>query len=194
VLATIGGISAGFDAYSGFLTNSIKHQSTPLTNHMGLRTLVSYDPRYTAKHMRSHEVDPYAGWKEKRRSLLDDRSLLFAALILGGLALVGAYGRDRPDWETVAISTLLLFGIFELTSYYFSYLVILAPLCARRARYAAAFIAMAIATQLSSLSIVNFDEIFLLDSAIILALLLFVIGSELQQGPRLSPGKPRKAA
>ena len=38
--------SGGIDAYTGFLSNSVKHRSTPLTNHIGFQTLVSYDPRF----------------------------------------------------------------------------------------------------------------------------------------------------
>ena len=81
------------------------------------------------------------------------------------------------------ISVLLLFSIFELTSYYFSYLVILAPICAKKARYATAFMAMAIATQISALSIDQFDEMFSMDSAVVLVLLVFVIAGELRREP-----------
>ena len=177
------GASGGFEVYSDFVSNSVKHQSTPLTNHMGLRTLVSYDPRYVSRKIRTNAEDPFANWKNKRRELLDERILVFGGLILGGFALVGAIGRGRPNWEVTAVSTLLLFGIFELTSYYFSYLVILAPICAKKTRYAAAFMAMAIATQLAALSIDEFDEMFSLDSAVVLVLLVFVIVGELRQKP-----------
>jgi len=184
LIGLLSGLSVGFESYSGFLANSVKHQSTPLTNHMGLRTLVAYDPRYTAGQFHSNEPDPYERWKEKRREIFDERILGFGALILGAFVLIGAFARKRPDWEVTSVSTLLLFGIFELTCYYFSYLVILAPFCVRRTRYAVALMAMAIGTQLSALWREQFDEISLLDSALVLLLLLYVTGDALRQQPQ----------
>ena len=181
-------LSTGFDAHPGFLANSVKHQSTPLTNHMGLRTLVAYEPSSVSRHLRTGGADPYKDWKQRRREVLADRILVFAALVLCAFALVGAVGRERPDWEITSISTLLLFGLFELTGYYFSYLVILAPFCVKKTRYAAAFMAAAIATQQSALWINEFDEMHVVDSAIILALLVYVIGSELRRKPALETG------
>ena len=37
-------VSGGVDAYQRFVQNTIKHKETPLTNYMGLRTVVAWRP------------------------------------------------------------------------------------------------------------------------------------------------------
>jgi uncharacterized membrane protein len=89
------------------------------------------------------------------------------------------------NWEATAISTLLILGLFELTNYYYCFLVVLAPFCIRRPSYAAALIAVPIATQVVALSNSWEDERGLLDTALALALMLYVIGSEVWRQRRI---------
>jgi hypothetical protein len=170
--------SGGFEAYTGFVSNSLKHRSTPLTNHMGLQTIVSYDPRYSARHMKDPSDDPFAKWKKMRRTLLDERTLLVGALGLGMLFLLGYAVREMENWEASSLSTLLIFGLFELTGYYTCFLILLAPFCTRRISYVVALMGMAIGTQLAALSTGWEDERAVLQSVLILGLLLFILGSE----------------
>ena len=37
-------VSGGVDAYQRFVQNTVKHKETPLTNYMGLRTVLAYRP------------------------------------------------------------------------------------------------------------------------------------------------------
>jgi hypothetical protein len=172
--------SGGFSAYSGFLENSIKHKSTPLTNHMGLPTLISLDTDNLARHMADNRTeDPFENWKHRRQELQEERKVLYWGLLLGMFALVGWAARKMENWEATAISTLFILGVFELTNYYYCFLVVLAPFCIRRPSYAAALIAASVGTQIIALLVGMEDERGLMNSALALALMLFVIGSEI---------------
>ena len=173
-------LTGGPSSYSGFFANSAKHIGTPLTNHMGLRTLVTFDPRYVARIMETNQLDePASEWKIKRHELFEEREPLYWSLLLGMVLLVGAAARRMENWEAMAISTLLIVGVFELTNYYYCFLLLLAPLCAKRPSYAAALIATSVGTQLAALWTTWADERSVVSSALILTLMLYVIGAEL---------------
>ena len=62
------GAAGGPGAYRAFVANTRKHQATPLTNHMGLRTVVAYRPAEVGRHAgrRRSGADPWLRWKEAR--------------------------------------------------------------------------------------------------------------------------------
>jgi hypothetical protein len=170
--------TGGLESYTGFISNSVKHRSTPLTNHMGMQTLVSYDPSYTARQIRDGAEDPFAKWKDMRRTLLDERKIVVGGLLCGILVLLGYVVRRMENWEAVSLSVLLIFGVFELTGYYTCFLILLAPFCVRRTSYVVALLGMAIGTQLAFMLVDWVDEQSLVQSLIIFAMLLFVLVSE----------------
>ena len=60
-------VNGGPHAYRQFLANTVKHQRTPLTNHMGLRTVVSFRPAEIGRRLHSETAaEPWARWKEAR--------------------------------------------------------------------------------------------------------------------------------
>jgi hypothetical protein len=170
--------SGGLDAWPRFISNSLKHRETPLTNHMGLPTLVAYQPSHAGRHLKDSAEDPFAHWKEMRRSLLEGRSVWLWGIVLATVATLVYVVRTLEDWEATSLATLLVFCLFDLTCYYLVYLVLLAPFCLRRASYVAALIATAIATQVASLTVSWTDERYVLESAMIGLLLVYVLGSE----------------
>lgn len=170
-------VVGGFDAYRAFIGNSFKHKGTPLTNHMGLPTLLSYHPRYIAQRTRDNALDdPFAVWKVRRQSTLESRRWLHFAILLGFLGLLGYTGRRLADWELTALSTVMIVGVFELTCYYYGFVILLAPLAIRRFRYALALLAMAIATQVGQLTVGWYDVQYTLESAIVLTAMLYLLG------------------
>jgi hypothetical protein len=126
-------VSSGLDAYAGFARNTAKHAATPLTNHMGLRTLVSYRPWTVAARTLGRGDDPWQPWKDARRA--GYRQLwplhLLGALGLLFLVLRAVRSTGGEPWVAVALSVPLL-GTLELTCYYYVFLVLLAPLWSRR--------------------------------------------------------------
>ncbi len=140
--------SGGFEAYPHFLENSLKHKATPLTNHMGLPTLLSYHPERTARHTKQAKADdPFGLWKTERKRTLKERRWLHAGLLLLFMGLLAYVGRRLTDWEVTALSVVFMIGIFELTCYYYSFVVLLAPFALRRWHYVFMYLGMAVVTQ-----------------------------------------------
>ncbi len=170
-------VVGGFDAYREFLGNSFKHKGTPLTNHMGLPTLLSFHPAHIARRTRDNTLDdPFAVWKEKRQSNLESRRWLHYAILLGFLGLLGYTGRRLADWQLTALSTVMIVGVFELTCYYYCFVIMLAPLAVRHFRYALALLAMAIAGQGVQLMIGWYDLQYTWETAYVLAAMLYILG------------------
>ena len=124
-------------------------------------------------------ADPFARWKEARRTLASERAFWHVGLVLVVLVALTYVVRSLEDWEATALSTVLIFCLTELTSYYFSYLVLLAPFCVRRTGYVAALVGVAIGTQLAHLSLDWVDDIHTLDSALVALLFAYLLGSEI---------------
>jgi len=136
----------GVDAHTQFLGNTLKHAETPLTNHMGLPTLLSWRPSTIGKRVKDPSLeDPWVKWKQFRKDTKHDRRWLHALLLLGMFLLLALAGRRMALWALLASSTILIIGFFELTCYYYSFVVLMAPLAIERLRYTVMLIAMVIA-------------------------------------------------
>ena len=71
--------SGGVEATSSFKQNSEKHTSTPLTNYMGLRTLIAYAPSEAGRFLRNDRLeDPWGAWKLAKLHTFRQRKVLFA--------------------------------------------------------------------------------------------------------------------
>lgn len=170
-------VVGGFDAYRSFLGNSFKHKSTPLTNHMGLPTLLSFKWEYRARKTRDNSKDdPFIVWKQKRQETLESRRWLHAACLLAFLGLLGYVGRRLDDWALVALSTVMIVGVFELTCYYYNFVVLLAPFALRRWRYAAALLVMTVWGQVLQLQVGWYDVQYTYETAVVLGAMLFILG------------------
>lgn len=169
-------VVGGIQAYPDFLENSLKHKATPLTNHMGLPTLMSYHPMHVARVTRDNRADdPFARWKELRQSDLADRTVLYWGVVLGLFVLVGYVGRELEDWQVTSLSVTFTFALFELTCYYFNFMILLAPLCVQRRNHTLALVGMAALTQASALVVGWFDELYILESFLVFAVILYVL-------------------
>lgn len=172
----------GFHAYPEFWHNSIKHKSTPLTNHMGLPTLVSYDPRYAARQLKDgRDEDPFKKWKEVRREILGGRWFIQWGLVITLFAVIAYLARRQEDWEVVALSSVFIFALFELTCYYYNFLVLLAPVAITRLRYINAFLGLAIATQVAALVVGWIDERYVVDSALVFGFYGYILIDKLRE-------------
>ncbi len=167
----------GYPVFEEFIGNSLKHTSTPLTNNMGLPTLISYHPKYIARRTRTDKyADPFHKWKLARQKTIKNRAVLNYGLLLGFFAMLFIIGRKVEDWETTALSVCLLFGIFEMTCYYYSFMILLAPVALRRWRYVVAVLAMTITTQAAQLRIKWYDEQYTLCSLAVFLCLAYIMG------------------
>jgi len=124
--------AGGADAYPQFVRNTVKHAETPLTNYMGLRTVVNYRPSEVGRLVRNDRlVDPWSPWKEARLKSFREARPLYVALIIGYLIILGFAVRGVDPWVATALSaTMIAFGA-ELTCYYYAFILVVALLYAK---------------------------------------------------------------
>ena len=119
------GVVGGVDGYRAFLANTRKHQETPLTNHMGLRTVVAWRQAEVGRRLMTTEADPWLRWKEARLAAWRRSWPLAALVAAAALFLLGRAVRRQPEpWIAAALGTLWIAFAVELTSYYYAFLIV----------------------------------------------------------------------
>lgn len=147
LLAPLSGWVAGPDSWAEFTRNSRVHLSTPLANHVGLRTVMSYDPAQRSSVARDPDLsDPMEPWKRARRERFESQEAFFWALALGFGVLVARAAARQPAWVGAVLGVAWIPVAVELTGYYWSVLALLALLSVRHAAMAAAVCALAAAS------------------------------------------------
>jgi len=192
VLCTASVAINGVDAHPEFLHNTMKHSETPLTNHMGLPTILSYRPSLVGRFTKDPSLDdPWAKWKQGRKETKHDRRWLHALLLLGMFVLLALAGRRLAGWAVLAGSTILIIGFFELTCYYYSFVVLMAPLAIERLRYSVALILMVMAGLILQFFIGWYDEQYIWETVAVLLALTYIL-TDLVRYP-LPDGSPASA-
>lgn len=133
VAASIG--VAGKDSYAGFWKHIKVHNNNPLTNNMGLQTIMAHS--YAGRMQFTEDsrlIDPFAKWKQMRREELRAYGPLYLIVCLAvGLALVRVAWRVKSLWIVQALSLAVAVSLVEVTCYYYS-MFILAAFLARLRR------------------------------------------------------------
>jgi hypothetical protein len=125
--------AGGIKAYPAFVHNTLKHQGTPLTNYMGLRTVLNYRPSEVGRYMvNDHLVDSWSRWKEARLKSFHEAIPLYLGLVICYLVLIGLAVRGADPWETIALSATVISMGVELTCYYYSFVMVVGLLYAKR--------------------------------------------------------------
>ncbi len=116
--------SGGPTIYAQFIRNTAKHSETPLTNHMGLRTVIDFRPSETADRMNTPGMtDPWLRWKQARLKAFHESIPLYVSLVICYLVLIGLAIRGVDPWVTVALSVTVIAVGSELTCYYYAFLI-----------------------------------------------------------------------
>jgi hypothetical protein len=140
----------GVDTWQRFAQNTTKHAATPLTNHMGLRTVLSYRPSDIGAMTRNGTlIDAWSVWKEKRLENWNQLKPLFWLTMLGCCALIyfAVRGAKGELWVAASLGTgMIAFGS-ELTCYYYCFLMAMAALHEKRREAGMMLIGLAAATQ-----------------------------------------------
>ena len=98
-------------------------------------------------------------------------------LLAGTFALLMFIGRRRSDWEVTALSALMVVSAVELTCYYFTFVILLAPFAFRKGWYAAVLGFMPILSQIVFLLPTWNDVRYVnLSTLVYVCLLLVVLG------------------
>lgn len=126
-------VSGGIGAYKQFVQNTIKHKETPLTNYMGLRTVMAYRPKEVGRYMRDDKLtDPWQKWKTARLRAFQNAKPAYALVVLAFLALLLAAVKRAEPWVAAAAGAMFIAVGVELTSYYYAFLVVVVLLHAKR--------------------------------------------------------------
>jgi hypothetical protein len=126
-------VSGGVGAYQRFVQNTVKHKETPLTNYMGLRTVLAWRPSEVGRLLKDERLtDPWLRWKEARLRGAQQARPLTVVLALAFLALLGLAARHVEPWMAAALGvTFIPFGA-ELTCYYYAFILAVALLYEKR--------------------------------------------------------------
>lgn len=181
------------DGGRAFVANTRKHASTSLTNHMGLPTLASYRPGHTARALDAAErLRPAALWprfaQERQRAREAARPLLWLGQALALLA-IGLAAR-RELWRAAALSSLAVPAFLALTCYYYVLIVVWATLAQRRAAAVCLLAGCAVSTALGLWlePRVGLDELYVAQSAVLVALAVVVAVATLRGAARAAEG------
>src|SRR4029079_11180284 len=150
------------------------HLATPLTNNVGLRQLVTFDPATRSSSVRELWLDsPWDGWKDARLRLFEERFWLYVALVAVYLAILARATAGQPLWTTLILGLGAIPFFTNLTCYYYGFLLIFAALWPR---YPAAGVGLTAAAALTCLTpaIVSQDDDRYMAISLIIA--VYVIG------------------
>jgi hypothetical protein len=116
--------SSGIAGYRAFIFNTNKHKETPLTNHMGLRTVVTYSPSEAGRSLQDNrDEDPWGKWKRAKVATFKRRVPLYLLFVLGFGGMLFAALRSNPEpWVACAMGSMMIPVGVELTCYYYSFL------------------------------------------------------------------------
>src|SRR5262249_25732975 len=140
--------SNGISSYVDFYKNSKKHNETPLTNYMGLKTVLIYRPSEVGRKLQDTKLtDSWGHWKQvklatgkRTKPILVLAEIAF--LVLLWRALRGRGRRPASEatgpppgvepWMAVSMGTMFMAILFELTCYYYSFMFVAALLYEKR--------------------------------------------------------------
>ncbi|HEU4725875.1 MAG TPA: discoidin domain-containing protein [Candidatus Eisenbacteria bacterium] len=171
-------VAGSASAWPEFLKNTKKHAGSPLTNYMGLRTIVGF--RWETRQKMTYDPrssDPFHNFREARKQAF--RGIfgqpLFLALVVAYLALLMWGLRREMEWWVLAAFGFGVITIsMELTCYYFSFVMIAALLWEKRPAIGVWLLVLATATQAIEFATYYYDMRYLLESVAVVAFVIWV--------------------
>jgi hypothetical protein len=141
--------SSGIGGYRAFIFNTQKHKETPLTNHMGLRTVMTYSPSEAGRSLQnSRHEDPWGVWKRAKVATFKRRIPLYLLFVAGFGALLFASLRVTEPWIACSMGSMMIVIGIELTCYYYSFLFATTFLYSKRKEAGAILLGVTAATGL----------------------------------------------
>lgn len=160
LLLPAGAVVAGPQAYPGFARHIAMHASTPISNHMSLRTLFAQSSETRLEQLVERgQTDPIEPWKRARRARLDRLRWLHwgvAALLLGWFVYTVA--RMRTLWLAMGLSLLPVVVLTDPSCYYHSMWVLAAVLTRARRSLEMVLVGVAGLGQLIAMRIEWYDD------------------------------------
>lgn len=141
-----------WESYPSFFRHTLQvHNETPLTNHMGLRVLIAHSP-FSGRAIQTKDdklSDPFEVWKRLRNErYYRYRPVAYAIVGLSLAFFIWGVRRVKSMWIALALGQIFIILLSQLTSYYYSFLVITAPLTRARRQIEVPLLGLAAVTQL----------------------------------------------
>ncbi|MFZ5897423.1 MAG: glycosyltransferase family 87 protein [Myxococcota bacterium] len=136
-------VVCGAESYKEFYHHTLKtHQNTPLTNHMGLESMVVHNWEGRMRFGRDDNLsDPFEGWKKGRIERFRKLKPLFIGIVLAVFAwTVWALRRTKLLWVGTALSLPIVMCLTNLTCYYYCMFLIGGVLVAARPQLGVPFL------------------------------------------------------
>ncbi len=172
---------SGKDSYQQFFEHTLKvHDRTPLTNHMGLRVLVAHNVgtgpasgrmKYTKD---ARLADPFEVWKTMRNDRYDRyRLVAYGVVGLSLLYFALVTRRIKSMWIALCLGQIFIILLSQLTCYYYSFMILAAPLTRVKKGLEAPLFGLAALSQLVWITFTFNDDKY---TALTLLSLLFCFG------------------
>jgi hypothetical protein len=167
----------GTHAWPAFIHHISVHNNTPVTNHMGWKTIIGHSAEGRMQVSRDNKLtDPFEKWKDGRR----DRVKKLAPIYYGGMAVMMAMlgyacWRLKNLWIVQGLCCLAATILVELTCYYYSTFLLGAMLSRGRRPLEIALLVAAALTEFAHLSMGFLDDRNTAFSVIFLCLALFMV-------------------
>jgi hypothetical protein len=197
-------LAVGKDSYQQFYKHTIEvHDQTPLTNHMGLRVLVSHDMNPLTTGIKSGRmrwtkdtklVDPFEIWKKMR----NERYAKYRFVAYGIIAATFAFSvyvmrRVKNLWIGGCLGQVWIILLSQLTCYYYSFMILTAPLTRVKKGIEAPLFGLAAVSQLAWMSLGYNDEKYTALTAISLIFCWGLLCAFAGKWVRLKPGSEATA-
>ncbi len=123
-------VATGPDSYKEFVEHISVHKDTPLTNHMGLETILTHTWDGRMRFTRNDTLDdPFQLWKEGRVNRARSLRWLQLSIAVGlGVWMIWALRRTKLLWVGQALGLALCVSLTNLTCYYYSMFLLAALL------------------------------------------------------------------
>ncbi len=133
IFVGVTGASFGFaESWGVWFEKMAIHKDKPNVNHIGLRTLVSYEPQHVArKVILPDHPEPWTRWQETQLAAYDARWPIRWAVLLGWIALAFVAARKKSLEQAAMLGLLLIPVLFYPANYYYHHILVL-PLLAFR--------------------------------------------------------------
>jgi hypothetical protein len=170
-------VVTGPESYREFIAHIRVHNRTPLTNHMGLETILVHNWSGRMRFTRDSTLDdPFELWKQGRRDRFDHMKPVFFAISGAVLLwLAWALRRTKLLWVAAGLSVPMIVCLTNLTCYYYCFFLITIPLCRVVPRLAPALLMTSGASQIILRSFYFIDDQYTALSYLFFAMSLLLL-------------------
>jgi hypothetical protein len=171
-------VTGGRRAYEDFSQHTLRVlQTTPLTNHMGLETILVHNWDGRMRFTRDdHLDDPFEGWKSGRNDRFKHLKPVFFLIVAGLFAWTAwAVRRTKLLWVPLALGLPLTMAMVNTTCYYYCMFIVAAALCAVRPTFGPALLAVSGASQILLLKYYFVDDKYTAQSYLFFLLCILML-------------------